>query len=235
MTMTAILRQVGFSLSLSLAVVGSYASFSPPAGADTALAPSEFAQKLAAAAMERTRHRVIYDPAYRAIAYPGGDVALDRGVCTDVVIRSFRALGIDLQKRVHVDMRAAFRAYPNRWGLKRPDTNIDHRRVPNLRRFFIRHGQSLPISLNGDDYKVGDLVTWDLGASKAGLHPITMKHPNRLANSRKPHIGIVSARRSADGRRPLIVHNIGGGTELSDMLFDFQITGRYRYPARHSR
>ncbi|MCH9750739.1 MAG: DUF1287 domain-containing protein [Alphaproteobacteria bacterium] len=191
--------------------------------------PGDFAQRLATAAKERIGQTLIYDPSYQSIGYPGGDVKSDRGVCTDVVIRSYRALGIDLQKQVHLDMRRSFRAYPRRWGLKRPDTNIDHRRVPNLRRFFIRKGKSLPISLNGDDYKVGDLVTWDLGKPGAGLHPAAKKRPDRLTNSRTPHIGIVSDRRSSDGQRPLIVHNIGGGTELSDVLFRFQITGRYRY------
>ena len=154
---------------------------------------------------------------------------LDRGVCTDVVIRSYRAVGIDLQKDVHEDMRSAFRQYPRRWGLKRTDTNIDHRRVPNLRRFFIRKGRTLPISLNGDHYRPGDLVTWDLAKPGPSLHSVASRHPDRVTSSGTPHIGIVSDRRSLDGRRPLIVHNIGGGTELSDMLFSFQITGRYRY------
>lgn len=167
-------------------------------------------EALVAAALERTRHKVVYDPAYRTIAYPMGDVPASTGVCTDEVIRAYRALGIDLQQLVHEDMRAAFRAYPKQWGLERPDSNIDHRRVPNLRVFFTRHGRSLPVTARGEDYAPGDLVTWNL--------------PGNL-----PHIGMVTDRRSADGARPLIVHNIGAGPRLEDMLFDYEITGHYRY------
>lgn len=163
------------------------------------------------AAMERTRHRVIYDGAYRAIDYPGGDVPDHIGVCTDVVVRTFRRVGIDLQKEVHEDMTAAFSAYPKHWGLARPDSNIDHRRVPNLQVFFKRHGQALPVSENAKDYLPGDLVTWVI--------------PGNL-----PHIGIVVSKRSRNGQRPMVVHNIGRGPKLEDMLFDFPITGHYRYP-----
>lgn len=169
-----------------------------------------FTQDLVAAALERTRHRVTYDGSYRRIDYPGGDVPADVGVCTDVVIRAYRAVGIDLQQVVHEDMRGNFSAYPRIWGLSRPDTNIDHRRVPNLRTFFTRHGTSLTPSRDPDDYRPGDLVTWTV--------------PRNL-----PHIGIVVDRRSADRRRPLIVHNIGAGPKLEDMLFDYPITGHYRY------
>ena len=168
------------------------------------------AEQLVAAALDRTRHRVFYDPAYRTIAYPMGDVPAGTGVCTDEVIRAYRALGIDLQKLVHEDMKAAFRSYPRNWGLSRPDTNIDHRRVPNLQVFFTRNGKSLPVTARGADYAPGDLVTWDLGGNV-------------------PHIGIVTDRRSADGARPMIVHNIGAGPRLEDMLFDYRITGHYRY------
>ena len=168
------------------------------------------ADQLVAAALERTRHKVAYDPAYRTIAYPMGDVPASTGVCTDEVIRAYRALGMDLQRLVHEDMRADFSAYPRNWGLERPDRNIDHRRVPNLRVFFTRHGKSLPVTAHGGDYAPGDLVTWNL--------------PGNL-----PHIGIVTDRRSADGTRPLIVHNIGAGPTLEDMLFDYEITGHYRY------
>ncbi|MEM8985035.1 MAG: DUF1287 domain-containing protein, partial [Pseudomonadota bacterium] len=125
-------------------------------------------------------------------------------------IRSYRALGIDLQQRIHEDMRAAFEQYPQRWGLARPDTNIDHRRVPNLRRFFERHGESLALSKDPADYQPGDIVSWTL-------------------HSNLPHIGIVTDRRSRDGLRPLIVHNIGSGPVIEDMLFAFEITGHYRY------
>lgn len=169
-----------------------------------------FAQALSQAALERTTHNVRYDGRYRALSYPNGDVPDDTGVCTDVVIRSYRALGIDLQKQVHEDMKAHFGSYPKNWGLKRTDTNIDHRRVPNLQKFFTRKGQSLQVTRNPRDYQTGDLVTWML--------------PNNL-----PHIGIVVDRRSRDGRRPLIVHNIGAGPKLEDRLFEFKITGHYRY------
>nr|WP_086940160.1 DUF1287 domain-containing protein [Thaumasiovibrio occultus] len=173
---------------------------------------TDFAQSLSDAAVERTSHRVFYDGRYINIAYPGGDVPEDIGVCTDVVIRAYRSLGIDLQQKVHEDISANFSAYPSKriWGLTRPDTNIDHRRVPNLRAFFERNGESLATSDNGADYLPGDIVTWRL--------------PNNL-----PHIGIVVEDRSEDGERPLIVHNIGAGPKMDDMLFLFDITGHYRY------
>lgn len=168
------------------------------------------ADALVEAALERTNHTVIYNGAYRRIAYPMGDVPSRYGVCTDVIIRAYRALGIDLQQRVHEDMKAHFSLYPDHWGLKKPDTNIDHRRVPNLQVFFTRHGARLPVTDQPDDYRPGDLVTWVVGGSR-------------------PHIGIVTDRRSRDGRRPLIVHNIGWGPKLDDMLFEYPITGHYRY------
>ena len=170
----------------------------------------DFGQALSRAALERTTHTVRYDGRYRAISYPNGDVPDDTGVCTDVVIRSYRALGIDLQKQVHEDMQANFKSYPDNWGLKHTDTNIDHRRVPNLQVFFSRNGQSLTPSHNLADYQTGDLVTW-------------------LLDNNLPHIGIVVHRRSEDGKRPLIVHNIGSGPTLEDRLFEFKITGHYRY------
>jgi uncharacterized protein YijF (DUF1287 family) len=157
-----------------------------------------------------------YDPAYVRLSYPGGDVPADRGVCTDVVIRAYRALGIDLQQRVHEDMRAHFGAYPKAWGLARPDRNIDHRRVPNLAVFFTRHGARLPVSRDASDYRAGDLVTWML--------------PGNL-----PHIGLVSDRRAvvATGSpreaRPLILHNVGAGAQVEDVLFAWPVTGHFRY------
>lgn len=171
-----------------------------------------FSDKLVAAALERTEHQVRYDGRYLRIAYPNGDVPADIGVCTDVVIRSYRALGIDLQQLVHEDMRADFDLYPSKriWGLTRPDSNIDHRRVPNLQTFFSHHGERLAVSRQGSAYQPGDLVTWML--------------PGNL-----PHIGIVVNKRSDDGQRPLIVHNIGAGPVLADMLFDYNITGHYRF------
>ncbi|NRQ42414.1 DUF1287 domain-containing protein [Rheinheimera sp. YQF-2] len=171
-----------------------------------------FSDKLVAAALERTEHQVRYDGRYLRIAYPNGDVPADIGVCTDVVIRSYRALGIDLQQLVHEDMRADFDLYPSKriWGLTKPDSNIDHRRVPNLQTFFSRYGEQLALSRQGIDYQPGDLVTWLL--------------PGNL-----PHIGIVTDKRSTDGKRPLIVHNIGAGPVLADMLFAYKITGHYRF------
>ncbi|MEM8972384.1 MAG: DUF1287 domain-containing protein, partial [Pseudomonadota bacterium] len=160
-----------------------------------------------------------------------GDVPADRGVCSDVVVRSYRALGIDLQKLVHEDMRRSFRSYPKRWGLRRPDRNIDHRRVPNLRTYFKRHGKVMLVSADGSDYQPGDLVTWDIAksfdASELAARRVSNRKRQRYAQT--PHIGIVSTKMSADGQRPLIVHNIGWGTRLEDMLFSFRITGHYRF------
>ncbi len=175
-------------------------------------AKADQATRLVEAAKARTTHNVHYDGSYFRIAYPNGDVPAHVGVCTDVVIRAYRQLGIDLQKEIHEDMRADFAAYPSKriWGLTRPDKNIDHRRVPNLQRFFERHGESLPVSGYGKNYQPGDLVTWKL--------------PGNL-----PHIGIVVDERSHDGERPLIVHNIGEGPKMEDMLFHYPITGHYRY------
>ena len=175
-------------------------------------APASVADLLAAAHAQygvTTR----YDGSYARLAYPGGDVPLDRGVCTDVVIRAYRALGIDLQQRVHEDMRANFASYPKLWGLRAPDRNIDHRRVPNLIRYFERHGQSLYVSDAAEAYMPGDLVTWRL--------------PRNL-----PHVGIVSDRRN--GRHPLIVHNVGAGVEIEDVLFAWPITGHYRYSPKEN-
>jgi uncharacterized protein YijF (DUF1287 family) len=168
------------------------------------------ADLLVAGAMERTGHDVLYDGRYRRIDYPGGDVPDHIGVCTDVVIRAYRTSGIDLQAEVHVDMLANFSEYPQNWGLTQPDSNIDHRRVLNLRTFFRRKGAELPITNNPDDYLPGDIVTWVI--------------PGNL-----PHIGIVVKEQSEDGTRPLIVHNIGRGPRLEDILFAYPITGHYRY------
>ena len=172
----------------------------------------EFLQRLSAAAIERTHHTVRYDPAYVRIAYPGGDVPADTGVCTDEVIRAYRALGIDLQKEVHEDIEANFWSYPNhlRWMQIHADTNIDHRRVPNLMMFFSRKGETLPITTHGSDYNPGNLVAWDLGGSV-------------------PHIGIVVDQKASSSGRYMIVHNIGQGPKLEDVLFNWKITGHYRY------
>src|SRR5712692_6876163 len=171
-----------------------------------------FLKKLVVAAVERTRHVVRYDPGYVRIPYPGGDVPAETGVCTDEIIRSYRSLGVDLQKEVHEDMVRNFDLYPRkwRWLLSRPDPNIDHRRVPNLMVFFGRKGESLSLSGRADDYTPGDLVTWDLGGGV-------------------PHIGIVVEQKSPQGGRYMIVHNIGQGPRMEDVLFSWKVTGHYRY------
>ena len=169
-----------------------------------------FYRALADSTMQLTRQAVQYDPRYFSIPYPNGDVPPNKGVCTDVVIRAYRKLGIDLQKEVHDDMKANFGKYPSLWGLSSTDKNIDHRRVPNLMTFFGRMGESLSVTTNPDDYVPGDIVCWNLGGA------IT-------------HIGIVVNRRSSDGKRYQIVHNIGGGQVLADCLFDYKIIGHYRY------
>ncbi|ESQ82174.1 hypothetical protein AEAC466_18735 [Asticcacaulis sp. AC466] len=166
-----------------------------------------------AAAHEQTRRSVTYDGTYTRIPYPMGDVAPDKGVCTDVVIRAYRAIGIDLQQRVHEDMAAHFALYPRTWGLKQPDSNIDHRRVPNLRVFLSRFGQALPVTTEPGHYAAGDLVTYRI-------------------LGKMPHIAVVSDRMALlDRRRPLIIHNIGWGPKEEDSLFMLgaELTGHYRY------
>ena len=165
---------------------------------------------LVEAARERTRHREIYDGSYRAIGYPMGDVPSDRGVCTDLIVRAYRVLGIDLQVLVHEDMLASFDEYPPLWGLRRPDSNIDHRRVPNLQRFFERAGAGVRVTRSPQDYMAGDLVTWML--------------PGNL-----PHIGIVSDQRVPGAGHSKIIHNIGAGPVEDDILFAYPITGHYRF------
>lgn len=173
-------------------------------------AQTAFAQRLADSALHLTQQRVVYDPSYFRISYPNGDVPADRGVCTDVVIRAYRKIGIDLQREVHEDMSANFKLYPAIWGLSRTDKNIDHRRVPNLMTFFNRHGEELSISDAATDYVPGDIVCWNLGGA------IT-------------HIGLVSGIKLKNSNRHLIIHNIGGGQVLEDVLFEYKIIGHYRY------
>lgn len=194
-------------LMLALALASS--AQTPSADAS---ARQEFLKKLVAAAEERTHHTVRYDPAYVRIPYPGGDVPADTGVCTDEVIRLYRAVGVDLQKEVHEDMEKNFSAYPRqrRWLNWHPDTNIDHRRVPNLLVFFSRKGETLAVTARPEDYLPGDIVAWDLGGGVL-------------------HIGIVVGEKSADGGRHLIVHNIGQGPKMEDELFQWKIIGHYRY------
>ncbi len=189
---------VYFSLFLCIFTTTVYAQQTP------------YGQLLADAAFARTKIPVVYDGSYHRLNYPGGDVPANIGVCTDVVIRSYRSLGCDLQVLVHEDMSDNFSVYPTIWQNSKPDHNIDHRRVPNLRKFFSRHGQELKVTQKGSDYLPGDLVTWVVGQNL-------------------PHIGIVSSFNSTDGKRPLIIHNIGSGPQLEDRIFDFEITGHYRY------
>lgn len=172
----------------------------------------DFYNQLSDAAIELTKSRVTYDPAYFTIPYPNGDVPANKGVCTDVIIRAYRKMNIDLQKEVHEDMKANFSKYPSlkKWGLKKTDTNIDHRRVYNLEVFFTRKGTVKPITANPDDYQPGDIVSWTLD--------------NGLA-----HIGIVVNKKSQDGKRNLVVHNIGGGQVMEDRLFAWKIVGHYQY------
>lgn len=167
-------------------------------------------RRLLESAERQTRITTGYTQQYFVIAYPNGDVPADTGACTDVVIRAFRAAGIDLQKAVHEDMVANFSKYPGRWGLKRPDTNIDHRRVPNLQTYFTRLGKSLGATRDPASFLPGDVVTWDLDGK--GM----------------THIGLISNVRDERTGRPYVYHNIGDGARLEDRLFEWKITGRYR-------
>jgi len=172
----------------------------------------DFLDKLVAAAIERTNHSVKYVSGYVHLDYPGGDVPADTGVCSDEIIRAYRAVGVDLQKEVHEDMVKNWAVYPtkSKWRQAHPDPSIDHRRVPNLMAFFTRKGKRLPVTQRAEDYSPGDIVTWDLGGDV-------------------PHIGIVVNAKSAESGRLLIVHNIGLGPKMEDVLFSWKITGHYRY------
>jgi len=174
------------------------------------LSYSQVKDTLSVSALELTKQEVTYDGSYYSINYPNGDIPAGKGVCTDVIIRAYRLIGIDLQKDVHEDMKANFDKYPNDWGLTKPDKNIDHRRVPNLMILFERKGTIKPITQNPEDYMPGDIVCWNLASGV-------------------PHIGIVIHLKSDDGLRYLIVHNIGAGQVLEDCLFNFKIIGHYRY------
>jgi len=200
-----------FPVTLLFMGIACLAPSQTPPAANASNSHEDFLRKLVAAAVERTHHAVRYDPAYVRIPYPGGDVSPDTGVCTDEVIRSYRAVGVDLQKEVHEDMAANYSAYPRKWNwlLRRPDPNIDHRRVPNLMVFFQRHGEVLPTTTTPSDYHSGDLVTWDLGGGV-------------------PHIGIVVDQKGPSGRY-MIVHNIGHGPHMEDVIFNWKVTGHYRY------
>lgn len=166
-------------------------------------------RRLVAGADEQTRYTTTYDASYVEIDYPMGDVPLDRGVCTDVVVRAFRKAGVDLQVEVHEDMAAHFGAYPDKWGLTKPDPNIDHRRVPNLQTYFTRRGKAVPVTTKASDYRPGDVVTWKVFD--------------------RPHTGMVSDYYNPITRRYLVVHNIGSGARIEDVLFSWEITGHYRW------
>jgi uncharacterized protein YijF (DUF1287 family) len=179
--------------------------------AETTLPAEEWAKKLVTAARSQIGVTLLYDPSYSKITFPGGDVPRFKGVCTDVIVRAYRdGLNLDLQSLVNADMRKAFDAYPKNWGLKATDSNIDHRRVPNLQTFLKRQNTDMPIATDGLDYAAGDIVT-------------------QMLPGNKPHIAIVSDTLNKDGSRPLLIHNIGWGTKMDDILFAFSITGRYRY------
>jgi len=210
------------SITLALMVIGLGACFgSPPANHDIALElverpptadiQSPAIRKVLESADEQTRITTGYTQTYYSIPYPNGDVPRETGTCTDVIIRSFRNAGVDMQKEVHEDMTANFSIYPRKWGLRATDTNIDHRRVPNLRTFFERKGKALAITRNAEDYRPGDVVSWDLDEEGA------------------THIGLISNMWNEKTKRNLIVHNIGGGTQAEDRLFDWKVTGHYRY------
>ena len=186
-------------------------------GSGGAARPRPFAANISPAvrrvvedAVDQTNYTHTYDPSYVKLGYPGGDVPLDRGVCTDVVVRAFRKVGVDLQKEVHEDMARAFASYPKKWGLSTPDSNIDHRRVPNLMTFFERRGKALSVTTDATDYQPGDVVTWDLGGGTT-------------------HIGIVTNVWSDETANYLIAHNIGAGVRVENVLFSWRITGHYRY------
>ncbi|WP_347052978.1 DUF1287 domain-containing protein [Flavobacterium olei] len=180
--------------------------------ASNVIEPKTFEEILSQAAISIIDPSIDYDPAYFSIEYPNGDVPANKGVCTDVIIRSYRKLGTDLQKEVHEDMIENFALYPNLkiWGMTKTDTNIDHRRVPNLEVFFERKGIKIPVNQNAGDYKTGEIVTW-------------------LINNKLPHIGIITNKKSKDGKRNLIVHNVGNGQVLEDCLFKYKIVGHFKY------
>lgn len=201
-----------FSKLLTILLVLTTVPFSQTAiGQEITTRPaSQWSSALINSAREQVGVTLLYDGSYQSLPFPGGDIPRLRGVCTDVVVRALRdAHGFDLQAKVNADMKANFSAYPKTWGLSRTDSNIDHRRVPNLQTYFKRRGAALPITDIAADYLAGDVVSWML--------------PGNL-----PHIGIVTDLMNDDATRPMIVHNIGWGTRVNDMLFDYKITGHYR-------
>ena len=202
------MKNVHFLLTLLVLFTFSFTT----KNASVSTKPDSFANKLSNAAIAIIDSEVKYTPDYISIKYPMGDVPTKTGVCTDVVIRAYRKLGIDLQKEVHEDLKVNFSLYPNlkKWGLKKPDTNIDHRRVPNLEVFFTRKGEKLLVTDNPKDYKPGEIVTW-------------------MINGKLPHIGIITHKKSPDGKRLMIVHNVGNGQVSEDCLFEWDIVGHFKY------
>ncbi len=210
-----------FASSLALACVSLLPAQAPtPAATPPLNAPTEEVAaaavarldaiaRVVAAAKEQIGVTKAYDPAYSVIGYPGGDVPLECGVCTDVIVRAYRKAGVDFQKLVHEDMKSDFARYPTVWGLKAPDSNIDHRRVQNLMTFFKRAGKRLILSKTSAAFLPGDIVVWRL--------------PNGLL-----HTGLVSDLKSGAGV-PLIVHNIGAGAQQEDILFEYEMVARYRW------
>ena len=220
--MTATRSTLPFALGLLLAFTSCQKDAGPSESASAVRVPprtteaplsqnaSPQLKPMLASAIEQTGVTTGYDPAYVSLDYPGGDVPQETGVCSDVIVRAFRKAGIDFQKEVHEDMSAAWSAYPRRWGNARPDSNIDHRRVLNLMTFFERQGKAVPTTTTRDNYLPGDVVAWDLGGGV-------------------PHIGIVSNLVTESPKHFLIIHNIGSGTRAEDVLFNWKITGHYRY------
>lgn len=212
-----------FALMLTVTVVACHRGTEPPQQNATiaeatpspickSVAPdiSPNAKKFIDATVAQVGVTTGYDPAYVSLSYPGGDVPKETGVCSDVLVRAFRGVGLDPQKEIHEDMRRAWADYPRKWGLSRPDSNIDHRRVPNLMTYFSRKGKSISVTNDADDYRPGDIVTWDLGGGV-------------------DHIGIVTDMLLCPNGRALIAHNIGAGARVEDVLFRWKITGHYRY------
>ena len=198
-------RTTQFGGKSLMAALLSIALFTPA----IAVNPISSGDKLALDAKKQIGVTISYDPTYRKLDFPRGDVPQETGVCTDVVVRAYRLQNIDLQQLLNVDMKSNFSAYPKTWGLKSTDKNIDHRRVPNIETYFERHGQSLSMT-DESSFKAGDIVSW------------------RLPDSNLPHIGIVSNKSASDGT-PLIIHNIGRGTQEENILFAYPIHGHYRY------
>jgi uncharacterized protein YijF (DUF1287 family) len=204
-------NNLGMSLLSFAANAAQQPSTPEPTASPAQFTTSPWTASLIQAARSQIGVTTRYDGGYVGLSYPGGDIDRKTGVCTDVVIRALRdAHGIDLQVKVHEDMKRAFSSYPKNWGLSRTDKNIDHRRVPNLQTYLKRQGNARPVTTVAKDYQPGDIVTWTVSKTL-------------------PHIGIVSDRLNKAGTHPLVIHNIGAGTQEEDILFAFPITGHYRY------